>query len=513
MMNQYCDVILKSSGSGSSFKKDSSEKESGFTLIEVMVAMMIALIGMLALGSLTITSLDSNAVAHERTEAVNLGARIMEEWIASPVDALPTPSCNPVLPTPLVAGVHTACKPLKSTVKLNYDVYVTEANTSATMPVGMPAGSLPASRVLGPGLRVTSILVDSTNSATLYAGTDGGGLYQSTDSGANWAKIGGIGYIRINDIKQDPAGNVYAGTDVGVITNQGVLGTWIKKNTGLGNLTVHALVIDPVTPTTLYVGTNAGVFKSVNGGGAWALSNGNPGSVPPTNLTNLKVNALVIDPVTPTTLYVGTDVNAGVDLYSGVFKSIDGGVNWSSMKATAPNNVNALAVDPLSPTTLYAGTDVVVATGVVTSGLDSYATLASPTGWDASAPNDSFTMALTMDASSPISGSRGTNMQGSRGKGAGVYDDSNGGLKTWFKAHSNQAQRRIYSIAIDPNTSMTWYAGTDDGVLKSTNSGSNWAAINSGIGIVPKEKVVKISWLHKGKPHSIVLTHISRRPY
>jgi len=361
-------------------------------------------------------------------------------------------------------------------------------------------------------LRVTSILVDSTNSAILYAGTDGGGLYQSTDSGVNWAKIGGIGYIHINDIKQDLAGNIYVGTDVGVVTNQGFAGTWVQRNTGLTDLYVHALAIDPVTPTTLYVGTNAGVFKSANGGGAWALSNGNLGSVPPTNLTNLKVNALVIDPVTPTTLYVGTDVNAGVDLYSGVFKSIDGGVNWNSMKGTAPNNVNALAIDPLSPTTLYAGTDVVVATGAVASGLDSYATLISPTGWDVSAsPNDSFTMALTMDASSPISGSRGTNMQGSRGKGAGVY--SAGVFLTWFQTHLNQAQRRIYSIAIDPANSLTWYAGTDDGVLKSTNSGSSWTAINSGIGIVPREKVVKISWSHKGKPHSIVLTHISRRPY
>ena len=146
--------------------------------------------------------------------------------------------------------------------------------------------------------------------------------------------------------------------------------------------------------------------------------------------------------------------------------------------------------------------------------------MASPAGWDASAPNDSFTMALIMDASSavgglssPISGSRGGNMQGSRGKGAGVYDDNHGGLSAWFTAHANQAQRRIYSIAIDPNTPAIWYAGTDDGVLRSANNGSNWVAINSGIGVVPKEKVVKISWLHKGKTHSIVLTHISRRPY
>jgi len=503
-MNLYCDATTKNSDLGSG-------KALGFTLVEVMIAMMIALIGMLALGSLTITSLDSNEAAQERTEAVNLGTSIMEDWIASPTDALPIPSCSPALTSPLVAGVHTACEPLASTVKVNYDIYVTVNNPYAFMPVGMPTGSLPVSRKLEAGLRITSILVDRTNSAVLYAGTNVGGLYQSADSGANWVKTSNIGYVGINDIKQDSFGNIYAGTDVGVITNQGALGTWIPKNTGLGNLTVHTLVIDPVTPTTLYAGTNGGVFKSVDGGTTWVASSGNL----PTNITNSTVNALVIDPVTPTTLYAGTDVNVGVDPYSGVFKSTDGGVTWSTMKATSPNNVNALAVDPVTPTTLYVGTDVYTATGTVGSGIDSYT---SPIGWNvAVSPNDSFTLALTMDTTSlvmgpiPVSGSRGINMLGSRGKGAGVYKGN--ALRTWFTTHSNQAQRRIYSIAIDSNNPNVWYAGSDGGVLKSTDSGVNWAAINNGLGIVPKEKVVTISWNHKGKTHSIVLTHISRRPY
>jgi photosystem II stability/assembly factor-like uncharacterized protein len=481
-----------------------------------MIAMMIALVGMLALGSLTIASLDSNTVARERVQAVNLGSRIMEEWIASPTDALPTPSCNPALGAPLAAGVTTSCKPLVSTAKLSYDIYVSVANPRATMPVGMPAGSLPALRILGPGLRVTSILVDRANSSVLYAGTDGGGLYRSADAGANWARVGNIGYIRVNDIKQDSFGNIYIGTDVGVMTNQGVGGTWVVRNSGLltgpvaipptPSYQVFALIIDPVTPTTLYAGTNGGLFKSINSGVTWGASSGNPASIPPTNITNLKVNALAIDPLIPATLYAGTDVNAGVDPYSGVFKSTDGGATWNSIKATAPNNVNALA---FAPAALYAGTDVYTATGTVTSGVDIYT---NAVGWDPLVnPNDSFTLALTMNGASPISGSRGTNTPGSRGQGAGVYDS--GSLLSWFSAASNQAQRRIYSIAIDPNDSTIWYAGTDDGVLKSTNSGSSWTAINNGIGIVPQEKVVKVSWQHKGITHSIVLTHISRRPY
>ena len=53
-----------------------------------------------------------------------------------------------------------------------------------------------------------------------------------------------------------------------------------------------------MTPTTLYAGTWGGVFKSTNGGGNWSAVN--------TGLTDTYVNALAIDPATPATLYAGT---------------------------------------------------------------------------------------------------------------------------------------------------------------------------------------------------------------
>jgi hypothetical protein len=67
-------------------------------------------------------------------------------------------------------------------------------------------------------------------------------------------------------------------------------------------------------------------------------------------LTNTDVHALAIGPVTPTTLYAGT-------FFGGVFKSADGGGNWSSFSAGLTATwVRALAIDPVATTTLYAGT-------------------------------------------------------------------------------------------------------------------------------------------------------------
>jgi hypothetical protein len=66
---------------------------------------------------------------------------------------------------------------------------------------------------------------------------------------------------------------------------------------------VQALAINPTTPTTLYAGTgDGGVFKSTDGGATWTANS--------TGLTNLDVQALAINPTMPTTLYAGTDGNS-----------------------------------------------------------------------------------------------------------------------------------------------------------------------------------------------------------
>src|SRR5206468_2369129 len=62
------------------------------------------------------------------------------------------------------------------------------------------------------------------------------------------------------------------------------------------------LAIDPLTPTTLYVG-NDGVYKSTDGAGSWSVG-----------LPEVNITALAIDPVSPTTLYAGSD--------SGVFVQV-----------------------------------------------------------------------------------------------------------------------------------------------------------------------------------------------
>ena len=109
---------------------------------------------------------------------------------------------------------------------------------------------------------------------------------------------------------------------------------------------VNALGVDPVTPTTMYAGTFVGVFKSTDGGGSWSAVLWNAGKIVD------GVTVLAVDPVNPATVYAGTSAE-------GVRQSTDGGSSWIAMNAGLAGRTCALAFafDPLSPSTLYAGTD------------------------------------------------------------------------------------------------------------------------------------------------------------
>src|SRR5262249_5965810 len=106
---------------------------------------------------------------------------------------------------------------------------------------------------------------------------------------------------------------------------------------------VLSLAIDPMTPSTLYAATGAGVFKSTNGGERWTAANaGLPGSV-----VVVGINVLAIDPVHPSTVYAAN---------GSLFKSNDGGATWSTIGQAVTEAVTFIAIDPGVPSRLYVGT-------------------------------------------------------------------------------------------------------------------------------------------------------------
>lgn len=129
---------------------------------------------------------------------------------------------------------------------------------------------------LDPETRVQSLAMNPKNPNVLYAGTGGffgGNFYKSYDGGLHWNKTSsdslrdGVVSIAVDPIDTN---NVYAGTAFrGILwksTDAGV--TWFR--TGLGEIGVHNIFVDPQMPTKIYVGIPwLGIFRTEDGGMSW----------------------------------------------------------------------------------------------------------------------------------------------------------------------------------------------------------------------------------------------------
>src|SRR6185436_18842038 len=88
-----------------------------------------------------------------------------------------------------------------------------------------------------------------------------------------------------------------------------------------------AIVIDPLTPSTIYAPTDMGIFKSTDGGENWsAMATGLPGNAP--------VTAPAIAPTDSSTIYLG--YRDRFDWSPGVIKTTNGGESWNRLVVDIP---------------------------------------------------------------------------------------------------------------------------------------------------------------------------------
>src|SRR6267378_453737 len=268
------------------------------------------------------------------------------------------------------------------------------------------------------GSSISCLAIDPLSSTTLYA--VGGGLFKSTDRGRSWDFIGPDGAC--------------------------------------------PLVIDPLTPTTLYYPTSSGVAKSTDGGSTWRSLEIAPG------LRLMGVTALAIDPQTPTTLYAGAWSKPYVDRQGeGVFKTTDGGETWARAgdlgRFNSPSGfINSLVIEPRTPTMVHAATNL----GVCNSS-DGGAT------WGCSASGLAYyhINSLRIDPRTPSTIYANSSYE--------VQISRDGGYH-WSDLGTDATGAGVYILAIDPHTPTTLYGGIyAAGVVKSTDAGATWSSLNAGL--------------------------------
>lgn len=243
--------------------------------------------------------------------------------------------------------------------------------------------------------------------------------------------------------------------------------TWTASNDGLGDASALTVVLDPLTPTTLYaVAGDSGIFKSIDSGAHWTVIYHGLGEIP--------ILTLAIDPQTPKVLYAGT--NSG-----GVVKSTDGGQSWTAINrgltTGASRLVRILVIDPVTPTTLYAGTNG----GVYKSTDSGTIWTAMNKGFSGIADeSDVYLPMVSHLVIDPVTHS--TLYAAANTNAGGIFKSIDGGASWTGPSRGWPENYGVDALVIDPMSPTTLYAAIYmAGVFKSTDDGLHWTAINSGL--------------------------------
>ncbi len=238
-------------------------------------------------------------------------------------------------------------------------------------------------RTVGParGGRVTTVTGVPKQPGTFYLGASGGGVWKSTDYGTSWDNVSdgffdtpSIGAIQVAE--NDP-NIVYVGTGSdglrsNVISGKGMYRsidggkTW--EHIGLKNVgQIGAVEIDPTNSNVVWVAAigNAfksnpkrGVFKTTDGGATWEK----------VLFVSEKVGFADIEllPGNPNVIYAAawkaerkpwTIISGGKAAEGGIYKSINGGKDWTKLEKGLPKDTIGkidLAVSPVDSSVLYA---------------------------------------------------------------------------------------------------------------------------------------------------------------
>ena len=261
----------------------------------------------------------------------------------------------------------------------------------------------------------------------------------------------------------------------------GLADSWSAVNTGLPVTDVRTLVTDPVNPASVYVGGVGGLFKSVDGGANWSVTAPLPN----------QIRSLLIDFKNPNILYAETQNPNGCGHSDQlVFKSADGGAGWSSISPPdsgcllgALSYPPAIAMDPANPNVIYiAEADDVDGIYMLSKSTDGGAHWTST--WQFNILN------LTFDPTNHNTLYAGTDddfVFYPSSSGATLLKSVDGGT-TWSPIGLWNAS--VTTFAIDPGNPSILYAGTEGyfsdpkgfrGLFKSIDGGVTWSTINTGL--------------------------------
>jgi photosystem II stability/assembly factor-like uncharacterized protein len=236
-------------------------------------------------------------------------------------------------------------------------------------------------RMIGPerGGRVTAVTGVPSQPYTFYMGSTGGGVWKTTDAGHTWSNISdgffsvaSMGAVEVSLSNPDV---VYAGTGSSKIRSNVSIGRGMYKSTDAGHTwsfaglrdtgQISTIRVSPTNPDLVYVAAlgnpfvpnkERGVYRSTDGGKNWKqvlfLSD------------SLGAADLELQPGNPKTIFAcmwhgqrkpWTIVSGALE--GGIYKSTDGGDNWTKLGGGLPHELFGranVAISASKPERIYA---------------------------------------------------------------------------------------------------------------------------------------------------------------
>jgi protocatechuate 3,4-dioxygenase beta subunit len=330
--------------------------------------------------------------------------------------------------------------------------------------------------------RLAALAAHPTDPNTIYVAAAGGGVWKTTNGGTNWTPLtDNQGSLFMGAIALAPSNPniIYAGegeANLGpskllfnrdnIYSGQGVLksadagATWtLLGNSVFNRRTISKIVVDPTDANTVYVAVgalannglpgNTGIWKSTDGGLNWSDTTAGIS-------TTAAFSDVVMDSTDPLILYAAVGAPGG-DSANGIYKTTNGGSNWT-VAGNLPTGASdphlgriSIALAPSAHLTLYAA--------IAASGEVDFSTL--PFG-------KLYEMVKSTDG-----GATWTNLPNT----PEYFGSYIGPEPNFFGDYDN-------TLAVDPtNANIVYAGGGEGGFIKTTNGGGTWSSAGSGVGV------------------------------
>ena len=337
--------------------------------------------------------------------------------------------------------------------------------------------------------RLNCIAFHPTDPNVIYVGAPSGGLWKSNNNGLTWTEYSnGLTRLGVSSIVINPSNPdiIYIGTgdrDAGDAPGYGVWRsvdgglTWSPQNSGMGNRTVYEILMNPSDPNILIASTSGSrIYRSTDGGLNWAFT-----------ATSSSMKDIAFKPGDPNTIYAsGTSFDV----------STNGGLTFTQVTTGVPTFSQriAIAVTPNQPSYVYMiagnGSGLMGIYRSTNSGLSFTTRTSTPNvlGYDVTGGAGSQAWYDLVIAADP------TNANVIYTGGVNIWKSVDGGTTMTCVAHwvgsggVAPVHADQHALEFSPHTNEI-FSGNDGGIHVSSNEGSTWDELSSGLAIAQTYKI------------------------